>query len=154
MQQTIAHYVKGIDPVADAFDGTKYTDVFNMSLHQYAEFIIHVGVGATGTSIITLEACTDAIGNNPTAIKFAYQQVLSGDTHSAISLATATGFTTTAGSSKIIVVYADAGDMAATGKSWLRLKAVEDTNSPVLAGIVVRLTGAKFQKSQHQTVIA
>lgn len=154
MQQNYAHYVKGLDPVADAFDGTKYSDIIYMGKHQYAEFIIYCGVGATGTSTITLEASSDNAGSVVTAIPFKYQEILTDDTHGHVTTATTAGFTTTAGSSKIIVVFADANDMGATGKAWLRLKAVESVNSPVLGGIMIRLTGAKWQKEQQTTVLS
>src|SRR4051812_36804306 len=96
------HLAKGIDPIADAFDSTQYTDIFNVKNLERFAFVIHAGVGATGTSTITLEACDDVAGSNVTAIPFYWREITSGDTEAAApALKTTAGVATTAGSSKI-----------------------------------------------------
>src|SRR5262245_45737245 len=132
------HIVKGLDAVANAFASTVYSDVIHMAEYDSVEFLIHKGVGATGTATITVEACDDAAGNNPTAIAFSYQEYIgSDDLPGAVKNATSAGFTTTAGSSQLYVVCADAQKMGSQG--WIRLKSVEVVASAVLGGILVRL---------------
>ena len=143
----ITHLVKGIDPIADAFSGTVRSDVVNMKNVGKARFLIHCGVGATGTSTITMEASDDAVPTNVTAIPFKYRQVLSGDTPGALTQATTAGFTTTAGSSKVIEVEVDASDMASTGYGYLSLKAVEVVDSPVLGGILIELYDLRYSRN-------
>lgn len=133
------HFVKGIDPIADAFDGTVYSDVVDLSEYNRCLFGIYAGVGATGTSTITVNACDDIVPTTETAVPFYYRQILSGDTEGAVTLATTSGFATTAGSSKIILVEVRADQLASTGFRYCRLKAVESVNSPVLAGIFIAL---------------
>jgi hypothetical protein len=147
------HVVKGLDPVADAFDGTVYSDVINMRDVGCASFILYKGVGATGTSTITCEACSDATGANPTAVEFYYRAVTTGDTPGTYTAAASTGFTTTAGSSQVYVVDVPADKMSGTGKQYLRLKAVESVNSPVLGGILIVAGDLRFSVDTDTTII-
>lgn len=147
------HIVKGLDPVADAFSGTVYSDVVAMREYAAARFIVYKGVGATGVSTITVEACDDAAGNNPVAVPFAYQAYIgSDDLPGAVQQATTAGFSTTAGSSQLYVIEADAAVMAS--KPYIRLKAVETVDSPVLGGIVIEMLNPRYATDIPNTVIA
>lgn len=130
-------FAKGLDPVADAFDSTIYTDIIDMGDFQRLLFAIHVGVGVTGTSTLTVEASDDNAGSNVSAIPFHYRQILTGDVEGALTLATSAGFVTTAGSSKIVLVEIREDALVPSGYRYVRLKAVESVNSPVLGGILV-----------------
>ena len=146
-------FAKGIDPVADAFTGTVNSDVYSMRAHQRILFVIYVGVGATGTSTLTVEACDDFVPTNTTAIAFWSREITSGDTDGAITRRAAAGFTTTAGSSKIVLVEVDAKDLTA-GKPNVRLVAVESVDSPVLGGILAIGGGGRYNKQINATIIA
>lgn len=147
------HIVKGLDPVADAFDSTVYSDVVKMAEYAVARFIVYKGVGATGTSALTIQACDNANGDNPVAIPFKYQAYTgSDDLPGAVNSAAATGFTTTAGSSQLYVIEVDAQSLGSQG--WVRLKAVEVVNSPVLGGVLIELLGARYATDIPNTVIA
>lgn len=148
------HWITGLDPVADALSGTVYSDVVNMANYGMAEFIIHKGVGATGTSTITVEACDNAAGDNPVAIPFAYQEYISTTTDlpGVVKKATTAGFTLTAGSSQLYLIAAESQAMG--GKGWLRLKAVEVVDSPVLAGILIRQGAPRYGTDVPPTSIA
>lgn len=141
------HFVKGLDPIADAFAGTINSDVVSMREYGNVLFIVHIGVGATGESVITVEACDDVTPSNQTAIVFWYREITTGDTEGAITKATTAGFTPAAGSSKIILVEAKAADVyaasvnSAVGNEFVRLHAVESTDNPVLGGITIELGG-------------
>ncbi len=144
------HFVKGKDPVADVFDNaiSPVSDVVSMRGYGNVLFVIHIGVGATGTQTLTVEACDNVTPSNTTAIVFWYREITTGDTEGAITKAAATGFTTTAGSSKIVLIEARAEDVAAAsvnsavGNEFVRLaQSAEPANSPVLGGIVIELGG-------------
>lgn len=152
--RSIIHACKGLDPVADAFAGTVYTDVVSMREYKLAVFSIYLGVGTTGTSTITIEACNNFTPSLQSAIPFAYQEIASGDTHGALTKATSAGFTTTAGSSKIIKIYVNASDLGASGYPNVRLKAVEVANDPVLAGISIDLMEPRYDMEIPNTAIA
>ncbi len=147
------HFVKGIDPVADAFAGTKYSDVYNMAGHDIITFLVLKGVGATGTTKITVEACDDVVPSNQTAIPFRKQEILSGDTHSASANVAATGFDTTAGSSQIYAISVKAENLASTGYGYVRLKMVEQTDSPVVGAVIGILGTPKFDTDVQETVL-
>lgn len=146
------HLVKGIDPVADAFAGTVNTDVYNMKNHHAIEFYIYKGVGATGTSTITVEACNNVTPSLQDAIPFRYQEIASGDTHGAMTLATAAGFTTTAGSSGLIKIVVRAQALT-LGYGFVRLNLVEVVNNPVLGGIMAALIEPRYDQDVQVTAL-
>lgn len=135
------YLVKGLDPVADGFAGTVYSDVFEV-LGDGAFFIIYKGVGTTGTSTITVEACDDITPTNSTAVAF-YKKTLSSGVWSAATAVAATGFATTAGSSDMYLVWVDAEELGTEGYGYVRLKAVEVANDPVLGGIICGVYGLR-----------
>lgn len=147
------HIVKGLDPVADAFAGTVYSDIINMENWGHIQFLIYKGVGATGTSTITVEACDDVTPSNVSAIPFRYQAITSGDTEGAPTAATAAGFATTAGSSQLYKIEVDSDALGASGYGYIRLKAVEVVNDPVLGGILAILTEGKYKDAVPETAI-
>jgi len=151
--KSIPKIVKGIDPVADAFSGAVSTDVFSMADHKTAVAIITKGVGAVGTSTITVQACDDVVPTNTSAIPFKYQTILSGDTPGAITSVAATGFATTAGSSQRYLVYVDASDLAASGYKYCRITATEVVNDPVLGGIDIILIEGRTEREVSATAI-
>ncbi len=134
------HFVKGLDPVANAFAGTKNSDIVSMRDYGRVLFVIHMGVGTTGTSVYTVESSDDVSGSNVTAIPFWSREITTGDTEGAFTRRAAAGFTSTAGSSKIILIEADAKDLPA-GEPFVRLTAVESAASAVLAGTLIILGG-------------
>jgi len=129
-------FVKVLDPVADAFDSTPTTDIINMKNLSRILFVVHIGVGATGTSTFTVEACDDVSASNVSAIPFYYREITTGDTEGAIALKASTGVVDTAGSSKILLIEVREDALAASGYGYVRVKAVESVNSPVLGGIL------------------
>jgi len=147
------HAVKGLDPVADAFSGTSTSDVVSLANHGSAIFLIYKGVGATGTSTITVEACDDIVPTNTTAVPFFSKSITSTDVQGALTARTAAGFTTTAGSSQIYMIQVAAEEVANAGYSYVRLKAVEVVDSPVLGGIAIVLAAPRFGGSPTATEI-
>jgi hypothetical protein len=147
------HVVKGLDPVADAFAGTTGSDIVDITGHQSATFIIYKGVGATGTSTVTVEACDDVTPSNTTAVPFYYRAITPNDTNGAMTAATTAGFATTAGSSQVYVIEVDQAELASVGCKYVRLKMVEVVDSPVLGGILIVLNNPRFGNSTTNSVI-
>ena len=147
------HLVKGLDPLADAFAGTVYSDIVTMKNHGHVTFIIHAGVGATGTSTITVEACDDVSGSNVSAVPFHYREYTTGDTPGVLTAAAAAGFVTTAGSSKLIVLEVESSALGASGYGYIRIKAVESVDSPVLGGILIILSEPRYALNVQATAI-
>lgn len=147
------HIVKVLDPVADAFASTPTTEVINMENWGHIQFIVYKGVGTTGTSTITVEACDDVTPSNTSAVAFMYQAITTGDTEGAPTAATTAGFTTTAGSSQLYKIDVDADALAASGYHYIRLKAVESVDSPVVGCILAILTEGKYKEAVPETAI-
>lgn len=147
------HVVNALAPAADAFSGTVTTDVINMKDYGHISFVVQMGVGTTGTSTITIEACDDTTPTNTTAIPFVYQACTTGDTFSGKTAATAAGFTTVAGSNKMYKIEVDSDALGALGYSYIRLKAVESVNDPVAGGILAVLTESKYERDVQASAI-
>jgi len=147
------HLVKGLDPVADALAGTVYSDVINMADYAGATFIIYKGVGTTGTSTITVNACDDISASNETAITFRYKAITATDVEGALTAAAVAGFTTGAGSSEIYAIEIDSEELGDTGYQYARLKAVESANDPVLAGILIVMSGGRYKQDVPATAV-
>lgn len=147
------HIINALPPVADAFAGTVFSDVIKVSDYHVARFTLYKGVGATGTSTLTFEACDDAAGNNPVAVPFAYQKYDNADdVPDDVAQATTAGFTTTAGSNHLYACEVETQRMG--DKKWLRMKAVEVVDSPVLGGIMATLLHPRFARNVPSTAIA
>ena len=140
------HPVKGLDPVADFGDTNQYSDIVSLRGHEKLVAIIYKGVGATGTSTITVEACDDVSASNVSAVPFRYREYITAnsDLPGAIKTATASGFATTAGSSQLYAVEIDAEALVASGYNFARVKMAEVVNSPVLGGILLLALNPKF----------
>jgi hypothetical protein len=130
------HFIKALDPIADALAGTVRTDVVNLKEYGKLVFLIHKGVGATGTSTITIEGSDDNSPSNVTAVPFHYRAITSTDVPGSVTAATTAGFALTAGSSQMYAIEVNAEDLIASGYNYVSMKAVEVVNSPVLAGIL------------------
>lgn len=155
----IMKFVKGLDPIADAFvttGGTAgVTDVISMKEHKMCTFLIYCGVATGGTAdgVVTVHACSTAAAAATTAIGFRYQTITTGDTPSAFTTASVTGFAMTPGSSQIYAIYVNASDLASTGYEFVRLTVTQDTNDPVVAGILAILTEPRYEQEVSNTAI-
>ena len=147
------HFVNGLVPVADAFAGTAATDVVNMENFSHVTFVMQLGVGTTGTSTITVEACDDTTPTNTSAVAFYYREVTTGDTTSAPTACASTGFTTTAGSNKLVIVECNDDMLSASEYGYVRMKMVEVANDPVLGGVLIILSGSRYAQSAQATAI-
>ena len=151
------HPVKGLDAVADAFSTTVYSDVASAKGCHSVTFLLHKGVGATGTSTVTVLAGSDNADppTASTAIPFRYKPILSSDTEGAYTDATAAGFTTTAGSSQLYLIEVDGEQLAKAGYYFVCLKCVEVVDSPVLGGIIILMNhGGRYSQDIPTSVLS
>ena len=152
-------FAPSMAPVADFLAGTKNSDVHNMAQFDGAMFVLHWGVGATGTTVITVEACDDVTPSNTTAIVFWYREITTGDTDGAWTKAAAAGFTTAVGSNHVVQIFVDAADVAAAsvnsvvGNKYVRLNCVEGVNSPILGGAMFIGINGRYQEDINATTI-
>lgn len=155
------HFVKAIDAVADFNDTTQYTTGINSKAYSKIVYVVHHGVGATGTATITVLAGSDAVASGATgptastAIPFHYKAITSGDTEGAYTAAAAAGFATTAGSSQLYIIEVDIENVGSltAGYQYVYLKFAEVVNSPVLGGVIALCHGARYAQDIPATAI-
>lgn len=136
----------GLSPVADAFAGTVYSDVVSIKNVRHVTFIVLIGVGTTGTTTFTVQACDDFTPSNSDAVAFKYRKCTTMDTFStAVQSATTAGFLSTAGSDQLYIIEVDADAVLAAGQAattpydavGCRLKCVEGTDAAMVGAILV-----------------
>lgn len=149
------HPFIGINAVADAFASTVYSDVVNAKGYSKVLFVVHHGVGATGTSTFTVLAGSDT-ANPPTAstaVPFKYKVMSTSDTEGALTVATTSGFLSTAGSNQIYLIEVDIEELGDTGYSYVCLKCVEGTASARLGGIIGFAYGPRYAQDIPATAL-
>lgn len=145
------HFVKGIDPIADAFAGTVETDIVEC-LGQGVLFFRYDGVGTTGTSVVTVQACSTIGAAATTAVPFIYRVCTSTDVWGNWTAATTTGFTTTAGSSQMYQIYVDAAHLAETGYGYARAVFTEAEDSEVLGGVLIAVVNLRYGEQPESLI--
>lgn len=140
--------ILGIAPAADPFASTVYTTAVNMKNYSKANAYILKGVGTTGTSTVTVEKNTAADGTGAAAIPFYYRRITSAGVAGAWTLATTSGFTTTAGSGETYeLAWTDKMEGLALGdKPYVRVKMAEVVDSAVLGAVLVIASGGRYGK--------
>lgn len=144
---------QGLAPVADALAGTVYSDIVRSDGGKVV-FILQRGDGATGKSTITVEACKDVTPTVSAAVPFRYKEIADDDAEGALTEAPASGYTMTAGSNRIDIVEVDPAYLAQQGYAFCRLKAEEQTDSPVLAGILALVEKHTHVQDQMSSPLA
>lgn len=148
----------GVAAVANAFAGTIHSTVLNVSLYKQSTYVLHKAVGTTGTTLVTVEACSDATGAGATAIPFWYRKSTTLDTWGDLVQATSAGFTTTAGSNQLYEITVDndfqgGNDVGGTGLQYQRMTCVEQAASAVLGGVLVYLGQARYPRQTPATSV-
>jgi len=145
------HAIPVLYPVADALAGTVTTDVVEV-LGEGVLFEITKGVGATGTSTITVLSCDDVTPTTTAAVAFMYRISTTPDTWGAWTQATTAGFALTAGSNQMYQVYVNAQALATNNYGYAQLSAVEVVNSPVAAGINAYIERLRYADSPESLI--
>lgn len=129
-----------LQPVADAYAADPATTTVNMRHYGHVTFLLMEGAGGTGTATVEVEECTAANGDGATAIPFQYRvSTDAGVTFGALTAATASGFTTTAGANKVIAIELE-DDELSEDSPFVRVQLTEVTDSPCAAGVLAVLS--------------
>jgi len=155
------HIVNGLYPVADAFASSATTDYVSLKNYRRATFVIHTGDATAGTAngVITVLAASDAAATGAGAVAFKYRRSASSttvDTWGALTDATASGVAMTAGDNQMYVVEVTADQVEGVdpGNPFIALKVTEDTNDPIVAGIICILSEPRYGTGTPVTAIA
>lgn len=155
------HIVNGIVPKADAFATTGVTDYVTVEDYDSIGFLIHTGnaTGGTANGAVTVLASASAAGTSTTALPFKYRVCASSttvDTWGALTDATTSGFSMTAGDNYMYWVELKTDDIVATvdGKPFVGLTVTESSNDPIDASVSIFLIGRRQPQAIPQTAIA
>jgi hypothetical protein len=132
------HIIGGLAPNADAFAGTKATDIFEVA-GEGAGFIYWMGTNDDNAySVITVLACDDTTPTTTHAVAFKYKACTTLDTWGDWTEATTAGFSTSATSDN--------------GYKYVKLQAVEGDDHPVDGVVVAFVVNPRYQ-AQPQSLI-
>lgn len=140
-------------PDADRYTSNPATDVFNMANYGHICFVLQEGAGGTGTVKIQVEECTSIAGAGNTAIAFRYRVASTGDTWGTLTDSASTGYTTTAGANKQVVVEVDARELSADSQ-FVRLQLTEVADDPCDAAVIAILSNPRHASDSLITAIA
>lgn len=155
------HVVNGIYPVADAFATSGNTDFISLANYGKITFLIHTGnaTGGTANGTVTLNASALATGSSSSTLAFKYRVCASSttvDTWGALTDATTSGFSMTAGDNLMyaVEVTADSVEAQAAGKYFVSLRVTESSNDPIDAGIIAILSDPRYPQAVPVQAIA
>lgn len=145
------HWVPLLYPVDET--GGKTLKAFSMALYAHASILLTIGVSAAAPGAITVNACTDAAGDSPTAIPF---NIFKGETTDADTLGvrtaiTSAGYTPPATDKIFYVIEIDAADLP-QGSPYIQVAEADATNS-VIASAAALLSGPRQACDQSATVL-
>ena len=134
----------GLKPSSDRFSSVNTVNWFSMSLYDKALGILDIGIGATGTAVVTVLAASDSSGTGAEAIAFSRRRIgAASDTAGTLTATASTGFTTTAGGGDMYLLEIDATDLP-DGKHYVQFCLTEGVDSPVAAALIVILGAARY----------
>lgn len=142
----------GVYPVADAYAADPASDVVNMELFNRVHFLLIEGAGGTGTALLTVEECTALDGTGPVAIPFLYRIKAGAGAWGAWTAATASGYTTVAGASKMVEIAVRAEELSADSP-FVRLQVVEVADSPVAAAVLIECFEPRYATEPPQQAL-
>lgn len=146
------HIIGGLAPNADAFAGTVYTDIFEVS-GEGAFFLYFSGTNDDNAySTVTVEACSTTGAAATSAVAFQYKASTTFDTWGDWTQATTAGFSTSATSDNMYLIFVPAAEIASTGYRYVRLKLVEGDDHPVDGCVVAGVVNPRY-RAQSSSLI-
>ena len=146
------HVVNILPPIN--ITGGVTAQTFHLKFHELANIIVQVGISAGAPSKILVNACSDAGGDNATAIPFdIYTQETAGENYDVLSgrtAVTAAGYTPS-GNDDIFYVLEVLGANLPAGKPYVELE-ITNTAQSVIASAVAVLSGSRYASDQSETV--
>lgn len=136
----------------DLFNTGLATDVVNLSNYGRCTWVLSKNAGATGTATIVVNSCDNTTPSTEVAIPFNYWVCTTGDTFGDMQTATASGFTTTAGTNQVYAIEVNSSELSGTNK-YVRMIATEVVNSPVTGGVTCILSAPRYTHEVSQTAI-
>ncbi|HVJ09273.1 MAG TPA: hypothetical protein VM554_12905 [Acidisarcina sp.] len=148
------HVVNVLPPVD--ITGGKTGQPFSMALAGHASILLQIGVSAAAPGAVTLNACSDNLGSNPTAIPFdVFKQETAGAANDVLTTRTpvpAAGFVPSPNDGIFYVIEVDA-DALPAGLKYVQLALANGVNSCIASAVAI-LSGLRFAGDQNPTATA
>lgn len=135
--------------IADFTDSDTVSDVVSMAKYQTVYFLVHWGVGTTGTATITALPIDTPGGTPTTAIPFQYKRMSAGETNTAWTASSS--LATTAGSSQVYMIKVEAKDLP-TNYEYVYLDIAELVNAALLGGCIILMADPRYNEDTLDTV--
>lgn len=139
-----ANIIQALVPLGRELAGG--TAVINVSLQHSITFIIQMGAGGAGTTVVTIEACDNIVPDQQTAIPFRYRRMIGGtNAWGALIVEDAAGFTTEANANDMYEITVDPAEVTnaivndARDNQYVRLFMASAVATPVEVGIIAIL---------------
>ena len=145
--------VSVIAPDADVWAADPASDVVNTKLYGHVTFLLHQGVGATGTVKLEVEECTAADGTGNTAIAYKYKVAANPDTWGDLTAVAAAGYTTVAGSNQMVAIEIDAAELS-DGSPFVRVQCTEVVDSPCDGGMIAIMSKPRHSSATMPTAVS
>ena len=149
-----------LEPSADLYDGNPTSATIRLGKdYDRVVFLLSqvTSTSNTGKATVTVKACSDAAGNDATAIAFDYYKNESSESYDdfgARQAATDQGFSTTANKHALYAIEVRANELPA-GKPWVQIKCTEAVDDPVVGcAIAIVGDGAQGNPDTLPTAIA
>lgn len=133
-------------PAADRYNTNPATDVINMKYYDHVTFVLSEGAGGTGTVKIQVEKCTSKAGAGNTAIASKYRVATYTGAYGALTTLASTGYTTTAGANKQVLVEVDAADLGPS-YPYVRLQLTEVVDNACTGSVVAICWKASYPQA-------
>lgn len=154
--------VNSLIPVADAFTGTKNTDIIDLEGYKKCTFVVITGATSTGSTTITVNAGASSTGAS-TAIIYRYRTMIAGtppaaasDVPSALTVAGTGGFTTTISKpGGMYIIEVDAAVVADAGTDYdhVKLTLTESVDEPITGSVLAILSEPRNPQGVLPTAI-
>lgn len=143
-------------PIADFNASGSETDIISLKLYEEVYFILHWGVGTTGTVTPTVIPYATAVASNPaSAIGYDYKRVSSGETNTEWTAAGTAGFTTTAGSHQIYIIRVRAKTLPTVSGvvyEYVRLDLADTNSAALLGGCIIMMAKPRYNEATLDAV--
>ena len=143
----------GLAPDADAWGADPATDVVDLSEYEKVSFVVMHAAGATGTAVVTVEACTLADGTGAAAIPFMYRKHGFTAAVGALTAVAATGVTIAAGANQLLIAEVKSDDLP-DGKPFVRVQITEGVDDPVDGAVLIVMGGARYSSGDPAAALA
>jgi hypothetical protein len=146
-----SHVIQALAPVS--LSGGKTAQAFSMELYQHASILVLLGAQAAQLTSLVVNACTDAAGDNPTAIPFNVfkAETANTDVLGAKTPVTVSGFQPSATGGIFYVIEIDAAELP-QGSPYVQVVIANGANADYGA-IAVILSGGRFDEDQSPSQI-